>query len=66
MEVKKSPKADLENKRSTWLLVGYVAVLAVMFEPTLCLKRKLKFLLRNNRKWLLLRLLLKHPPLLKL
>ena len=31
MEVKKSPKADLENKRSTWLLVGYVAVLAVMF-----------------------------------
>ena len=28
MEVKKSPKADLENKRSTWLLVGYVAVLA--------------------------------------
>ena len=31
MEVKKSPKADLENKRSTWLLVGYVIVLAVMF-----------------------------------
>ena len=32
MEVKKSPKADLENKRSTWLLVGYVAVLAVRVE----------------------------------
>ena len=31
MEVKNAPKADLENKRSTWLLVGYVAVLAVMF-----------------------------------
>ena len=31
MEVKKSPKADLEGKRSTWLLVGYVLVLAVMF-----------------------------------
>lgn len=31
MEVKKSPKADLEGKRSTWLLIGYVMVLAVMF-----------------------------------
>ncbi|WP_321478399.1 energy transducer TonB [uncultured Bacteroides sp.] len=31
MEVKKSPKADLENKKSTWLLVGYVVVLAFMF-----------------------------------
>ena len=31
MEVKKSPKADLENKRSTWLLIGYVMALAVMF-----------------------------------
>ena len=24
MEIKKSPKADLESKKSTWLLVGYV------------------------------------------
>lgn len=31
MEVKKSPKADLESKKSTWLLVGYVVVLAFMF-----------------------------------
>lgn len=31
MEIKKSPKADLENKKSTWLLVGYVLVLAVLF-----------------------------------
>lgn len=31
MEVKKSPKADLENKKTTWLLVGYVVVLAFMF-----------------------------------
>ncbi len=31
MEVKKSPKADLEGKRGTWLLVGYVVVLALMF-----------------------------------
>ena len=31
MEVKKSPKADLEGKKSTWLLVGYVLILAVMF-----------------------------------
>lgn len=31
MEVKKTSKADLENKKSTWLLVGYVIVLAFMF-----------------------------------
>ena len=31
MEIKKSPKADLESKKSTWLLVGYVTVLAFMF-----------------------------------
>ena len=31
MEVKKSPKADLEGKKSTWLLIGYVVVLAFMF-----------------------------------
>lgn len=31
MEIKKSPKADLEGKRSTWLLIGYVIVLAIMF-----------------------------------
>ncbi len=31
MEVKKSPKADLEGKKTTWLLVGFVIVLAVMF-----------------------------------
>ena len=31
MEVKKSPNADLEGKKSTWLLIGYVVVLAFMF-----------------------------------
>ena len=31
MEVKKSPKADLEGKKSTWLLIGYVLILAAMF-----------------------------------
>ncbi len=31
MEVKKSPKADLEKGKSTWLLLGYVMVLAFMF-----------------------------------
>ncbi len=31
MEIKKSPKADLESKKSTWLLVGYVIVLGIMF-----------------------------------
>ena len=31
METKKTPKANLENKRPRWLLVGYVTVLAFMF-----------------------------------
>lgn len=31
MEVKKTPKANLENKKPTWLLTGYVVVLALMF-----------------------------------
>ena len=31
METKKTPKANLENKGPTWLLVGYVTVLAFMF-----------------------------------
>ncbi len=31
MEVKKSPKADLEGKKSTWMLLGYVIVLSIMF-----------------------------------
>lgn len=31
MEVKKTPKANLENKKPTWLLAGYVIVLAFMF-----------------------------------
>lgn len=31
MEIKKSPKADLENKKSTWFLIGYVLILAFIF-----------------------------------
>ena len=31
MEVKKSPKADLENKKTTNLLVGAIIILAVLF-----------------------------------
>ncbi|MCD8166084.1 MAG: energy transducer TonB [Bacteroides sp.] len=31
MEVKKSKKANLEDKRGTWLLIGYVIILALMF-----------------------------------
>ena len=31
MEIKKSPKADLEPRKSTWMLAGYVVVLAIMF-----------------------------------
>lgn len=30
MEVKKSPKADLEGKKSTWLLIGYVFILSLI------------------------------------
>ena len=31
MEVKKSPKADLEGKKTTWTLLGLVVVLGLMF-----------------------------------
>ncbi len=31
MEIKKSPKADLEGKKTTWFLVGLVLILAAMF-----------------------------------
>ncbi len=31
MEIKKSPKADLEGKKSTWLLIGYVFILGLLF-----------------------------------
>ena len=43
MEIKKTPKADLENKKSTWLLVGYVIVLAFMFVAFEWTKRDIKF-----------------------
>ena len=42
MEIKKTPKADLENKKSTWLLVGYVIVLAFMFIAFERTKRDIK------------------------
>ena len=42
MEIKKTPKADLENKKSTWLLVGYVIVLALMFVAFEWTKRDIK------------------------
>ena len=42
MEIKKSPKADLESKKSTWLLVGYVIVLAFMFVAFEWTKRDIK------------------------
>ena len=42
MEIKKSPKADLESKKSTWLLVGYVIVLAFMFVAFEWTKRGIK------------------------
>ena len=42
MELKKSPSANLENKKSTWLLVGYVIVLAVMFVAFEWTKRDIK------------------------
>ena len=42
MEIKKTPKAVLENKKSTWLLVGYVIVLAFMFIAFEWTKRDIK------------------------
>lgn len=42
MEIKKTPKADLENKKSTWLLIGYVIVLAFMFVAFEWTKRDVK------------------------
>ena len=42
MEIKKTPKADLENKKSTWLLVGYVIALAFMFIAFEWTKRDIK------------------------
>ena len=42
MEIKKSPKADLENKKSTWMLIGYVIVLAFMFVAFEWTKRDIK------------------------
>ena len=42
MEIKKTPKAELENKKSTWLLVGYVIVLAFMFIAFEWTKRDIK------------------------
>ena len=42
MEIKKTPKADLENKKSTWLLVGYGIVLAFMFIAFEWTKRDIK------------------------
>ena len=78
MEIKKSPKADLESKKSTWLLVGYVIVLAFMFVAFEWTKRDIKIdtsqavadlvfeeeiiPIRNNRS----RLLLRPPKLLQL
>ena len=72
MEIKKTPKADLESKKSTWLLVGYVIVLAFMFVAFEWTKRDIKIdtsqaitdvflkrkssLLQNSRSRLLLRL----------
>ncbi|WP_321335279.1 energy transducer TonB [uncultured Bacteroides sp.] len=42
MEIKKSPKADLESKKSTWLLIGYVVVLVFMFVAFEWTKRDIK------------------------
>lgn len=43
MEVKKTPKANLENKKSSWLLVGYVTVLVFMFVAFEWSKHDVKF-----------------------
>lgn len=43
MEVKKSKKAEIETKRSTWLLLGFVSVLACMFVAFEWTEREKKF-----------------------
>ena len=42
MEIKKTKKADLENKKSTWMLIGYVIILGVMFVAFEWSKRDVK------------------------
>ena len=42
MEIKKTSKANLENKKSRWLLVGYVIVLVFMFVAFEWSKRDVK------------------------
>ena len=42
MEVKKSPKADLEPRKSTWHILGYVIVLALLFVSFEWSKRDIK------------------------
>ncbi len=42
MEVKKSPKADLEGKKTTWMLIGYLIVLSFIFVSFEWTKRDLK------------------------
>ena len=39
MEIKKSPKADLEGKKTTGVLIGLVLILAAMFVAFECTKR---------------------------
>ena len=48
MEVKKSPKADLEGKKSTWLLIGYVLILAVVFVAFECSERDKQILVAQG------------------
>ncbi|MDO5571816.1 MAG: energy transducer TonB [Bacteroidales bacterium] len=31
MEIKKNPKADLENKKATFILIGFATILAILF-----------------------------------
>ncbi|MBQ8674357.1 MAG: energy transducer TonB [Bacteroides sp.] len=42
MEIKKTRKADLENKKSTWMLIGYVIALSFMFVAFEWTKRDVK------------------------
>ena len=48
MEIKKSPKADLEGKKTTWLLAGYVLVMAVLFLGFEWTQRDVKIDTSNN------------------
>lgn len=50
MEVKKTPEANMETKRHSWLLMGFICVLACMFVAFEWTQREVKFDLSAGAK----------------